>query len=168
MGFTHYWLRPSELEREKFAAAVGDCRKVCEASGIPLRGIEGAAEPVFQDRVVAFDGGCESFIVQRACTDGSPERPSRSRPGNWFGYCKTERLPYDLCVQAALVVLEHHLGAAFRVSSDGDSAAWDSRRSDAVKIYFLRFRDKSINQPDRWQRDPVLLERHAEVLGAAN
>ena len=58
MGYSHGWCRPNELEREKFAAAVDDCRKVCEASMIPLRGIEGAVEPVFREFIVAFNGGC--------------------------------------------------------------------------------------------------------------
>lgn len=134
MGYTHSWYRPRELEREKFADAVEDCRKVCEASMIPLRGVEGAAEPVFRDFIVAFNGGCEPLIVQCVCDARSPERPSRAKPGAWFGFCKTEHLPYDLCVQAALIVFQHHLGAGFLVSSDGDSAAWGRARELCQRV----------------------------------
>ncbi len=39
MGYTHSRLRPKELDREQFAAAAVDCRRVCEASGVQLGGI---------------------------------------------------------------------------------------------------------------------------------
>jgi hypothetical protein len=128
MGYTHSWIRPRELDREKFSAAAADCRRVCEASGVALRGIEGAAEPVFADQIVAFDGGCEWFIVQCICDDRSPERPCRDKPGMHFGFCKTEHLPYDSCVQACLIVFSHHLGIGFTVSSDGHDSDWEPAR----------------------------------------
>lgn len=129
MGYTHSWLRPKELDREKFAVATADCRRVCEASGVALRGIEGAPDPVFSDAIVAFDGGCEWFIVQCVCDDRSPERPCRDKPGMHFGYCKTEHLPYDLCVQGCLIALEHHLYTDIVVRSDGDNSAWSQARA---------------------------------------
>lgn len=124
MGYTHSWLRPKELDREKFAAAAADCRRICEVSGVELRGIEGGSHPVFANGIVAFDGGCEWFVIQCVCDDRSPERPCRDKPGMHFGYCKTEHQPYDKCVQACLVVLKHHLNADFSVTSDGDETDW--------------------------------------------
>ena len=46
-----------------------------------------------------------------------------------MGYCKTDHAPYDLCVQLALIVLNHHLCDAFLVSSDGKDADWAMARS---------------------------------------
>jgi hypothetical protein len=45
-----------------------------------------------------------------------------------FSFCKTERRPYDLAVQVALIVFKHHLIRHLRVSSDGDEAEWDAAR----------------------------------------
>ena len=63
------------------------------------------------------------------CDDRSPERPCRDKAGLHFGFCKTDRLPYDLCVQACLIVFNHHLGAGFAVSSDGADPEWDRARN---------------------------------------
>lgn len=128
MGYTHSWLRPKALDREQFAVAAQDCRHICEASGVPLQGIEGRAEPIFEKFIVAFSGGCEPFIVQCVCGLNSPERPRPSNPDEHRGFCKTEHLPYDLCVQGCLIAFQHHFGAEFAVSSDGDSSAWDAAR----------------------------------------
>jgi hypothetical protein len=43
-------------------------------------------------------------------------------------------LPYDLCVQAVLIVLDHHFETAFLVSSDGDSDAWDRARELCQRV----------------------------------
>ena len=45
-----------------------------------------------------------------------------------FSYCKTEQLPYDFCVQVALIVLKHHLEAAIKITSDGGDAEWQRAR----------------------------------------
>ena len=42
-------------------------------------------------------------------------------------------MPYDLCVQAALIVLKHHLAAAITVSSDGGEPDWERARAACQK-----------------------------------
>ncbi len=44
-----------------------------------------------------------------------------------FSFTKTNRLPYDLCVRVALIILQHHLDHAFRVASDDTD--WESARA---------------------------------------
>jgi hypothetical protein len=128
MGYSHSWTRPQALDIGLCNAAAEDCRQVCEASGVPLKGIEGSPNPLFAGSIVAFDGGCEWFVVQCKCDSASPERPMRSKPGWHVGFCKTEHLPYDICVQACLIVFNHCFEQDFQISSDGGSAAWDRAR----------------------------------------
>ena len=65
MGYTHYWERPKTLAVEKFNAAVEDCRKLCEALGIPLGDSEGREEPEFSTEAVCFNGHVESGSYSR-------------------------------------------------------------------------------------------------------
>lgn len=128
MGYTHSWIRPRGLERGRFAAAARDCQRICEASGVVLRGIEGEQKPTFENFIVAFNGECEAFVIQCVCGERGPERLSPTRPGMHRGYCKTEHLPYDVCVQACLVAFQHHFDTDFVVSSDGADSEWDAAR----------------------------------------
>lgn len=126
MGYTHSWLRPRQLASDRFAAAAQDCRRICEASGVQLRGIEGRTDPIFEEFIVAFDGGCEPFVVQCVSDGRSPERPRPNNSGTHRGFCKTEHLPYDICVQGCLIAFNHFFGDDFSVSSDGTSSDWDA------------------------------------------
>lgn len=107
---------------------------MCQARGLPLKGIEDLAEPAFREYMVAFDGGGEWFVVQAVYDQGSPERPLRGKAGWHFGSCKTEHLPYNLCVQACLIAFSHHFGQKSRVSSDGSSADWVQARELCQRI----------------------------------
>ena len=128
MGHTNYWTRVAELPAKEFAAAVKDCRKVMKHIGVPLAGRDGTGRPVFHPDEIAFNGKApedyETFWVARIIQDDEPKV---------FEFCKTSHRPYDLCVQAALIVLKHHLGEAIAVSSDGDDASWDTARAACQK-----------------------------------
>lgn len=130
MGYTHYWTRHSELSAKKFAAAAKDCKKILKHLAVPLAGPNGTGSPIFGVEEIAFNGKApqdyESFSVTR--TAPVPESEPRI-----CEFCKTEYRPYDLCVQTALIVLQHHLGEAVGVSSDGDDAAWDNARAVCQK-----------------------------------
>jgi hypothetical protein len=59
MGYTHYWRRPLELEKEKFAAAIADCRKVLAYLSecmLNLAGWDGTGSPVITDDEISFNG----------------------------------------------------------------------------------------------------------------
>jgi len=115
MGKTHYWRRPTELPTDRFAAAANEIRRVVGLAGVPLAGFEGSGEPVFMENSVVFNGvgnaRCEPFKVHDTEFDrhGRPET---------FSFCKTQGLPYDLAVKAALVILKEHLGDSIKVMSD--------------------------------------------------
>lgn len=121
MGWTHHWERDLGLPEEAFARAAEDCRKLFEALDIELAGFEGDGDPVITKGKILFNGAgpkcCEPFCIERM------ESSSRGRD-RLFGHCKTEHLSYDLCVQAALIILKYHLGRAITVSSDGTDNDW--------------------------------------------
>ena len=123
MGYTNYWCCAPKLPAGAFKAAVSDCQKALEHAGITLAGPIGIGSPVFRPDAVAFNGserqGLETFAISRS-------EPPRNRRELYF--CKTNHLPYDLCVQVALIVFAHHIGGAFQVSSDGGDADWDAAR----------------------------------------
>jgi len=125
MGYTQYWRRPPRLPPGAFGRAVEDCRRVLPETRVPLAGAHGTGPPVFSSDAILFNGvgaaSLETFAIRLEEAGRDADRPV-------FSFCKTERRPYDLAVQVALIVFNHHLGVEFRVSSDGKDADWDAAR----------------------------------------
>lgn len=80
------------------------------------------------------DGDCshESFHFPRVLTDIPAWK--RLEGGKYFACTKTAYKPYDLLVTAALLIADHHLKDAIRVSSDGDAAQWADTRALCQEI----------------------------------
>lgn len=150
MGFTHYFYRKPELDAVKFSAAVVDARRILDAvraRGIRLAGPMGKGELVLSDAEIAFNGRApkedhETFGIDRTWTEPYPGHGQSDEGGRMFDFCKTAHKPYDLAVTAVLLVLQHHLGADIRLSSDGVSAEWEpaERLVREVCGYEERFR----------------------------
>jgi hypothetical protein len=125
MGWTHYWERPPVLPTEALKKAVIDCQKVLASAGVALAGEAGKGLPVFNDYEITFNGAdgryCEPFQIK---TFETPRRPGRQI----VSYCKTEKLPYDLCVKCALIVFSHYMGNDFKVASDGKDDDWQDAK----------------------------------------
>ncbi len=125
MGLTHSWTRPTELPVDKFATAIRDVRRVLAHIDVPLAGFEGGGKPIFTDDAIVFNGvggaGCEPFEIHQT------EFDRRGRPAK-FSFCKTEGLPYDLAVKAALIVLKARLGEVIRILSDEPDESWTCAR----------------------------------------
>ena len=125
MGWTHYWKRESELSTEAFEKAAKDCKLVLAAIDVPFKGYQYKGEPVFSAREITFYGiegqNCEPFSIKAVEAPRFPGRPI-------FSYCKTEKLPYDLGVKCALVILKHYLGDQIRVMSDGTDEEWQDAK----------------------------------------
>jgi len=121
MGWTHSWQRDTELNAAAFDGAISDCRAAFATSGVALAGFDGTGTPILEPDHIVFNGStpasCEPFEMARV------EFDRRGRSKVW-GFCKTEHLPYDLCVQTALIIMRHHLGAAIEVGSDGSMDDW--------------------------------------------
>lgn len=129
MGWTHYWNRPTELPERIFSDAVKDIHSLVKACSVEVCGFDGSGEPIFESEHVVFNGAtpehCEPFEVSRI------EFDRRGRTTT-FSYCKTNQKPYDLLVQAALIVFNHYFESAFLVTSDGKDASWQTA-SNLVK-----------------------------------
>ena len=120
MGYTHYWYTKGEEPLEKFDEYAKDCEQLCnhfmQTTNHIIRDYDGTGHPEFSKDKVAFNGdrhmdrGHESFVM-------------RAKPSD-FDFCKTARKPYDLLVQACLVVLKHKYGSRVRINSDGDLSEW--------------------------------------------
>lgn len=94
MGYTHYWRRPLKLEKEKFAVAVADCRKVLaylSERGLDLAGWDGTGSPVITDEEISFNGrvncGHErgDFRIAWPAKDAGGFAGSAEKAGEWFG-----------------------------------------------------------------------------------
>ena len=125
MGLTHYWECEIELPKDKFAQAVDSCAELLEKIEIPLSGSGGTGNPVFTSDDILFNGAagltCEDFCFSRT------HIPKRKRE-KAFAYCKTEGLPYDICVRVALIILKHFLGKMIIVASDSQDDNWQKAR----------------------------------------
>ena len=97
MGFTRYWVRPRELDAERFRAFADACNETCAELSEVL------ADAAFTAEEVRFDGhpGCETFLIERISTRGRGEEPV-------FEFCKTQHLPYDAAVERCLRILKDH------------------------------------------------------------
>lgn len=129
MGWTHYWKRDLELPAEAFAKASIDCMTMFDKIDVLLAGPMSGGKPIFGSDAILFNGvkgqDCEPFTIRLL------EEPRRSSPFV-FSYCKTEKLPYDLCVKTALVILKHYLGDHIQVMSDGDDSDWSDAKQMCV------------------------------------
>jgi hypothetical protein len=126
VGYTHYWERPPHLPARPFARAVADCQRVLPQTNVPLAGSDGTGPPDLRPDAIIFNGVgtamYETFDMRLE------EKAPRDGKRLVFSFCKTERRPYDLAVQVALIVFKHHLVRQLRVTSDGDEADWDAAR----------------------------------------
>jgi hypothetical protein len=128
MGYGHAWHIPLEglpLVQERLSAILEDFGRLLPHLP-PLAGPLGEGEPVFGPSEVAFNGprpeDYEGFAFP-GLLEGKPFLSSL-HPGHHYGFCKTGRRPYDLAVQAFLLVAKAHLGEYLALSSDGAMADW--------------------------------------------
>ncbi|MBI9016298.1 MAG: hypothetical protein JEZ07_03445 [Phycisphaerae bacterium] len=126
MGWTHYWKRDINLPEEPFEMAVKDCKKVFDSLEIELAGSLGHGDCVYDSDELLFNGVagvcCEDFMIKKT------QMPKREGRDYVSSFCKTEHMPYDICVQIALIILKHHLGDTMSVYSDGKESDWDNSR----------------------------------------
>lgn len=84
-----------------------------------------ASSPIVREDRVVFNGraplACEPLEI------AAVEFDRRGRP-EVRSFCKTDLLPYDLCVKAVLIVFQHHLQSHLVVTSDQKGNDWSVAR----------------------------------------
>lgn len=125
--YTHHWYRAQrEFPTTQFKKAVEDFTKLLphfKNIGITLAGGDGEGKPAITPEEIIFNGkdaeGYETFHMPRQ------DDESRQCDDGIFGFTKTSRMPYDLAVTSALLILKHHLKDKIRVGSDGSIEEWN-------------------------------------------
>ena len=151
MGYTHYFGRKEVThDPETFKRFMDDVRTLVDnlperslssggyASGhlLKLAGGDATGKPIFNDTELLFNGadggedlGHESMWI---CQDyefsegsyGDYQRANFNKKGEIFGFCKTARKPYDIVVQAVLILYKEYFGNKVGIGSDGCASDW--------------------------------------------
>lgn len=129
MGYTHYWYREKEADRDAFKSWSEDVIRLADSGRLDFAvcGGDGTGLPEITEDVVCFNGDGangldhETFRIARVHED---PYSFADEDGLLFDFCKTARKPYDLLVCAALIRAKVYF-PRWRVSSDGDPEDWE-------------------------------------------
>lgn len=119
MGYTHSWnfngKAPKDVENasEKWAKASEIIKlivKKVEERGIRIGNGVGKNSPIFNDKVIVFNGFGDESHESFGIAYGDPCD---------FDFCKTDMKPYDLAVTTSLLALKSVYGDDFNYRSDG-------------------------------------------------
>ena len=127
MGYTHYITFKKAVTEDKLAKASADVKKAfelvkTECPNIVIKDGWGENEPQIDENAICFNGDAskeedyETFSV-RVGDEG-------------FNFCKTGRMPYDVYVCVACLVLKEHFGDDLRLSSDGIGGEYEDKGID--------------------------------------
>ena len=116
MGYTHYLRLKNIVTEDKLAMASADVKKAfelikAELPNITIKDGWGEDEPRINERAIWFNGDAskeedyETFFVEVG--------------DKGFNFCKTARMPYDVYVCVACLILKEHFGDDLRLTSDG-------------------------------------------------
>ena len=116
MGYTHYLRFKNVVTKERLSKASADVKKAfelikAECPDIVIKDGWGENEPQIDENAICFNGDAskeedfETFAV-RVGEEG-------------FNCCKTGRMPYDVYVCVACLILKEHFGDDLCMSSDG-------------------------------------------------
>ena len=116
MGYTHYLRFKKAVTKKKLSKASKDVKKAfelvkTECPNIVIKDGYGENEPQIDEDAIWFNGDAsknedyETFSV-RVGDDG-------------LNFCKTGRMPYDVYVCVACLVLKEHFGDDLCMTSDG-------------------------------------------------
>lgn len=140
MGYTHYWNIKPETNEAKYKKALKDCVKIVEhgtKKGI-LAGWDGTGKPEIKNGL-RFNGKApenyETFSLPGKPMDVlKGDFVQKDKDGYVFNFCKTAQRPYDIYVTACLATMRNHLGANFKISSDGGEKAFKKGQEFADQI----------------------------------
>lgn len=114
---------------------------------IVIRDAWGEGSPQITDTLIRLNGDAsshlnhETFMLKIFDMGGYSSQSEIAEEG-LFSFCKTARKPYDFVVCVSLMIAKHHLGADFKISSDGGFSDWQP----AIEYYENLFNRKAPKQ----------------------
>jgi hypothetical protein len=99
-------------------------KHVCEESGIKILGWDSTGAPVFNKNEIRFNGGCETFAIERVRSKYDIEKMKRWGDKEHFSFCKTNRAKYDILVKACML-LHKYFFPEINISCDGPMSEFD-------------------------------------------
>lgn len=124
MGYTHYWeITDHEAFMRAMPAIANDAKHILEAlrhtCPVAFDSDSRYEPPQLTPERIRLNGigadGHETFVL--------PPQGVTALPG--FGFCKTNKKPYDLIVTTILLRAKHHAGDLIELSSDGGDEAFN-------------------------------------------
>jgi len=115
--FSHYIIkRPNSINDSTFTQICGDIALLIASSPVSVAGIKDADDYLINKDQIVFNGkgdeACECFDFQKNIDSSA------------MISIKTMALPYDLLVQASLLVLKFYLGDKIDITTDGTFEDW--------------------------------------------
>jgi hypothetical protein len=168
MGYTHYFKRTGVFTNKEWKDIVEICTTLyhnmpkhshssggvyCEAP-LKLSGCFAYEHPVFDKEMIHFNGwnGLPRSFSKGEWKDKISNKPTeyflchetfhltKAKSCEDFNFCKTDRKPYDLMVQACLIVAKCVAPKKLQVSTDGDYDDW----KDAFQFVGKHFKHATI------------------------
>lgn len=139
MGFTRSWYKKPSLPPDRWKAFMVDVEKLIQAlsekAPVCRESSQPALPPTVGDALVRFNGrgnkGYETFFFPRTVLD---LRTASMHDGRVFGFCKTEKRPYDLVVASVLLAAKYHFGDDILIDSDGDDEEWTEAKAICQEV----------------------------------
>jgi len=115
--FAHYIIkRPNSIKDSTFTQIGEDISLLIANSPVPIAGFQGEDDFMINDDQILFNGkqddACEEFHFLKNIDSSA------------MNSIKTMALPYDLLVQASLLVLKFYLGDSIEITTDGEFEDW--------------------------------------------
>lgn len=127
MGYTHHWYKKETITDDdpRWKKVLTDARHLIARSETPLSaGLtpDFTDPPIVEEDQVVIDGYTEQMAAEPFSIPlpDLPDFIEEPRPGFRYGWCKTNRNPYDQVVCAILISVRHHFGDDITLYSDGD------------------------------------------------
>ena len=157
MGYTHYLRFKNVVTKERLSKASEDVKKAfelvkSECPNITIKDGWGENEPQIDEDIICFNGDAskeEDFETFAVRVDDKG-----------FNCCKTGRMPYDVYVCVACLILKEHFGDDLCMSSDG---IFKDDRDRGVDIDTL-LGGKVYSIDDDWQK-PIEIYKKFKGIG---
>lgn len=139
MDYTHYWIRPVEIDKEIFKTIKGEMEIAIERLPVVIGNGTGNGKFKPGNDCVIFNGyGDDSneffyFPQKGAAIELYTDRPFNEK--RVLEFCKTGKKPYDLVVMVCLLIAKWHLKSDIIIHSDGDSQDWEAGFNAYKRIF---------------------------------